>query len=449
MTYPNELLRELVDECRKANTIDPENYNLYNVKRGLRNPDGTGVVAGLTQIGNVHGFVVNEGERQPDKGSLRYRGINVMDLVEGAVNDGRFGFEETAYLLLFGHLPTAQRLAEFRTLLEEFCVLPTGFAEDIIFKCPSPNIMNKLSRAVLSLYSYDEKADDTSMENVLLQSIRLIASFPTIIAYAYRAKRHYYDHKSLVMHNPKPGLSMAENFLYVLRTDHTYTEEEARLLDLCLTLHAEHGGGNNSTFACRVLSSSGTDSYASIGAAIGSLKGPKHGGANIKVCEMFEYIKANVADWSDDAQVADCLRKIVAKQGGDGSGLIYGMGHAIYTLSDPRTQVLKRYAQSLMETNGMMDEFLLHDAVERLAPAILSEAKGRQQTMCANVDMYSGLVYKALRIPEELYTALFAMARVPGWCAHRIEELFTNARIIRPAYKDLLLATQYVPLDRR
>ena len=442
-------LLSLCEEFRKNNRIDPQKFEQYGVKRGLRNADGSGVMAGLTQICNVHGYVLNEGEKSPVPGRLIYRGIDINDLVAGCVADDRFGFEETAWLLLFGELPSRDQLKGFSGLLSSCRELPDYFAEDMIIKAPSPNIMNKLARSVLALYSYDDNPEDLSMENVLRQSIELIAMMPTIMVYAYQVKRRHYDHESMYFHPMVAGLSTSQTILHSLRADSAYTDKEAKLLDLCLMLHAEHGGGNNSTFAARVLSSSGTDTYSAIAAAIGSLKGPKHGGANIKVARMMECIKTGVKNWEDDEEVAAFLKRIIRKEEGDGSGLIYGMGHAVYTLSDPRAILLKKYAYDLAEEKGFGHEFRLVEAVERLTPQVFLEEKGNDKAMCANVDMYSGLVYRALGIPEDLFTPLFAVARMAGWCAHRIEELTTGGRIIRPAYKAIARQKPYTPLSER
>ena len=443
-------MESLCGEYQAHNHIDPAFYERYNVKRGLRNADGTGVMAGVTQIGNVMGYYLQDGERVPAPGKLVYRGIDVEELINGFVSEGRFGYEETAYLLLFGALPTRQQLASFQQLLAEHRALPPMFTEDMILKAPSPDVMNKLARAVLALYSYDDDPDNMSLSNQLSQAIQLVARVPVIVAHAFAAKRHYYDNESLYLHRPQEGLGVAENFLYSVRHDNQFTAEEARLLDLCLVLHAEHGGGNNSAFTCRVLSSSGTDIYSAIAAAIGSLKGPRHGGANKKVMEMFGYIEQGVGDWKDDDEVRAYLGKLLKKEAGDRSGLIYGMGHAIYTLSDPRAVILKRFAKNLAQTKGMLDEFELFEAVERLTPEVLRTVKGEQKVVCANVDLFSGLVYKMMGIPMELYTPLFAVARVVGWCAHRIEEVYQPGnRIIRPAYKAVAPMRPFVPLDQR
>ena len=444
-----DFIKSLCGEFEKHNRIDPAYYEKWDVKRGLRNADGTGVLAGITQIGNVLGYYVQDGERFPMEGRLIYRGIDLGDLVDGFMSENRFGFEETAYLLLFGALPTREQLKLFQRALSVHQPLPPMFTEDMILRAPSADVMNKLARSVLSLYSYDDAPEDRSLESELGKAIALIARLPTIAAHAYAAKRHYYDDESLYLHRPQEGLGVAENFLYSVRHDNQFTQEEARLLDLCLVLHAEHGGGNNSAFACRVLSSSGTDIYSAIAAAIGSLKGPRHGGANKKVMEMFGYIEDGVKDWRDEDEIRSYLGRILRREAGDGSGLIYGMGHAIYTLSDPRAVLLKKFAKSLAAKKGMLDEFELYEAVERLTPEVLS-ASGQRKVVCANVDLYSGLVYKMMGIPQELYTPLFSVARVVGWCAHRIEEVYNPGnKIIRPAYKAVAPARPFIPLDQR
>ena len=443
-------IESLCGEYRKHNHLDPAYYEKWDVKRGLRNADGTGVMAGLTQIGNVLGYYVQDGERHPMEGQLIYRGINVEDLIEGFMSEGRFGFEETAYLLLFGALPTREQLTRFQHLMAACHTLPDMFTEDMILKAPSRDVMNKLARSVLALYSYDDNPDDNSLANQLRQAVSLIARVPVIVAHAFATKRHYFDNESLYLHRPQPELSVAENFLYSVRHDNKYTEQEARLLDLCLVLHMEHGGGNNSAFACRVLSSSGTDIYSAIAAAVGSLKGPRHGGANKKVMEMFGYIEQGVSDWSDDDEIRAYLTKLLRREAGDRSGLIYGMGHAIYTISDPRAVLLKRFAKKLAETKGMMDEFRLLESVERLTPELMLSIRGQNKVMCANVDLYSGFVYRMMDIPTELFTPLFAVARMVGWCAHRIEEVYyPGNKIIRPAYKAVAPMRTFVPLDQR
>ena len=443
-------IESLCGEYRKHNHLDPAYYEKWDVKRGLRNADGTGVMAGLTQIGNVLGYYVQDGERHPMEGQLIYRGINVEDLIDGFMSEGRFGYEETAYLLLFGALPTREQLSRFQQLMAACHTLPDMFTEDMILKAPSRDVMNKLARSVLALYSYDDNPDDNSLANQLRQAVILISRVPVIVAHAFATKRHYFDNESLYLHRPQPGLSLAENFLYSVRHDNKYTEQEARLLDLCLVLHMEHGGGNNSAFACRVLSSSGTDIYSAIAAAVGSLKGPRHGGANKKVMEMFQYIEQGVGDWKDDDEIRAYLTKILRREAGDRSGLIYGMGHAIYTISDPRAVLLKRFARKLAETKGMLDEFQLLESVERLTPELMLSVRGQNKVMCANVDLYSGFVYRMMDIPTELYTPLFAVARMVGWCAHRIEEVYyPGNKIIRPAYKAVAPMRTFVPLDQR
>ncbi len=442
-----DFLGDLAQSCRDTYTLAPDAFSNANIKRGLRNIDGTGVVAGVTKVGLVHGYVLNEGEKEAIPGKLYYRGYDVDDLVESYRAEGRYGFEECSYILFFGKLPTEKQLAKYNELVSSCAHLPDRFTEDVIMRCPSQNIMNKLQAGVLSLFSYDPNPEDNSLENVIRQSIQLTARIPIIAAHAYAVKKHVFEHDSLFLHMPKQGLSTAQNFLRILGNDRSFNEDEAKLLDLCLVLHAEHGGGNNSTFTCRVLSSSGTDTYSAIGAAIGSLKGPRHGGANIKVENMFSEIKENVRDWKDDEEVANYLRKILRKEAGDGSGLIYGMGHAIYTLSDPRAGLLKKYARKLAVEKGFDDEFDLLEKIENLTPGVFSETKSK--IMCANVDMYSGLVYRMLGIPQELYTPLFAIARTAGWCAHRIEELMTGGKIIRPAYKTKAAYKRYVPISER
>ena len=450
-TISKETIKNLCAEMQEHTRIDTARYQHYDVKRGLRNADGSGVVAGLTRVCNVHGYVMNEGEKAPIDGELTYRGINIRDLVDGYSRrrTPRFGFEETAYLLLFGHLPNREQLSEFNGLLQSCRELPDFFVEEMIIKSPSPSVMNKMQRNVLSFYSYDSNPDDISPENVLRQSIFLMATLPSMMAYAYQVKRRVYDRATMVLHPRMDNLSTAESILYSLRPDGQFTDEEARLLDICLMLHAEHGGGNCSTFTCRVLSSSGTDTYGAISGAIGALKGPRHGGANIKVQEMLNYMKTEIADPTDDEQVKDYLRRLLKGEAGDRSGLIYGMGHAVYTKSDPRAVLLKKYARDLADKKGFGDEFDLLEKVERLAPELVVEKTGRDTGICANVDLYSGLVYQSLGISPDLFTPLFAVARTAGWCAHRLEELTTSNRIIRPAYKSVVPATAYVDLDDR
>ena len=424
-------------------------YSDYNVKRGLRNADGTGVLAGLTAIGEVHGYLLDEGNRLPIEGSLRYRGISVKDIVDNCIKEDRFGFEEVAFLLTFGFLPTKDQLDHFTKFLSSNRSLPSNFAEDMILKAPSKNIMNKLERSVLALYSYDENPDDISVPNLLRQSLELISRFPAMIAYAYATKLHYFDNTSLVLHNSNPELSTAENFFYLTRANHRFKPIEAKILDLALMLHAEHGGGNNSAFAIRVLSSSNTDTYSAIAAGVGALKGPKHGGANASMMKQMEELKANIEHWDDEEEVKEYLCKILRKEAGDGAGLIYGVGHAIYSLSDPRAEILGACAKELAQENDNMKEYSLYETVAKMASEAFLEVKGIKTPMPVNVDFYSGFIYKMLGIPEDLYTPIFAMARIVGWCAHRIEEVMTGGKIIRPAYKSVVERSGYVPIDQR
>lgn len=445
----NELVSTLQKLARSNNWIEPGWFEKLGVKRGLRNSDGTGVLVGLTQIGEVHGYVMNDGVKVPDHGRLYYRGINVEDIVKGCMADDRFGYEEVCFLLLFGKLPAEAELEAFNRILWNNRRLPDGFVEDMILKAPSPNIMNKLARCTLASYSYDENPDDMSLQAVLCRSINLISRFPAFVAYSYQAKCHYYLDESLHIHLPKEGLSTAECFLHMFRPDGSYTKEEAEILDLALILHAEHGGGNNSTFTTRVVTSTGTDTYSAIAAGIGALKGPKHGGANLKVTEMIDDIKVNVPNWHNEAALKDYLVRILKKETFDRAGLIYGMGHAIYTLSDPRAVLLKEKARELAALKGMNHEFALYDTIERISPELFAEIKGNGKALCANVDFYSGLVYKMLGIPSDLYTPLFAIARVPSWCAHSMEEQISGGRIIRPAYQTLKQINEYKPLSER
>ncbi len=447
-TY-NEKISNLIDSADSRYKIESDFYNNFRVKRGLRNSDGTGVLAGLTAIGEVRGYIIDDGEKTPINGKLLYRGIDTKDIISNMRAEGRHGFEEVVFLLLFGFLPDAETLREFKDLLGSLRELPSNFTEDTILKAPSPNIMNKLARCVLSSYTFDDNADDCSLPNMIRQSLELIARMVTMTAYAYQAKRHYYDRESLFIHAPRADYSTAENFFHLTRPDSSFTPLEAEILDVLLVLQAEHGGGNNSAFICRAVSSSGTDTYSAIAAAIGSLKGPKHGGANAKVMSMMENIKQNVSNWADEKEVAEYLRKIVNKEANDNSGLVYGMGHAVYTLSDPRATILRKYAQELAAEKGYMEEFNLYSSVEKLTPKVFAEVKNSNKPICANVDLYSGFVYKMLNIPTELYTPLFAVARIVGWCAHRIEEVIGNGRIIRPAYKSVCPREKYVKLADR
>ncbi|MDR0689666.1 MAG: citrate/2-methylcitrate synthase [Spirochaetaceae bacterium] len=441
--------REFLSTISGNDYIDSSLYSRFNVKRGLRNTDGTGVLVGLTRIGDVHGYIMDEGEKVPVEGKLYYRGIDVEHIIAAAAGEGRFSFEETVYLLMFGVLPSREQLEKFCTLMGETRSLPDNFAEDSIMKAPSRDIMNKLGRSVLTLYSYDADPDNLSPENVLRQCIELIARFPTIAAYSYMAKKHYYDHESLIIHQPASSCQSAETILSLIRPDQQFTRLEAEILDLALTLHAEHGGGNNSTFAVHLVSSAATDTYAAITAGINSLKGFKHGGANIKVMGMMEDIKQGVKQWDNPGEVADYLERILKGEVYDHSGLIYGQGHAVYTKSDPRAVLLRNKAAVLAEKKNLTDEFNLYRLIEALSPEIFKKIKGSEKHICANVDFYSGFVYKLLGIPAELYTPLFAVSRVAGWCAHRLEEIISGNRIIRPAYKCVQPRLAYIPLEKR
>ena len=454
MTVTKENIKDFTEKyaqiCRKNDTIEKELFTEYGVKRGLRDLNGKGVLTGITNISRVESSKIVDGKSVPCEGRLYFRGYKIQDLVNGFMSENRFGFEEVAYLLLFGHLPDKKTLDDFSRLIGNLRVLPEGFAEDMILKAPSKNIMNKIARSVLASYSYDSNPDDISTGNILRQSIELIARLPVMAAYGYQAKSHYHDGKSLYLHTPQPRLSTAENLLYMIRPDNKYTREEAEMLDVLLMIHAEHGGGNNSAFTTRVVSSSDTDTYSAIAAAIGSLKGPKHGGANAKVMGMMEEIKANVKHWEDDEEVKAFLAKILRKEAFDGSGLIYGMGHAIYTYSDPRCILLKEKAGQLVSNHPEFEkEFKLYCSVERLTPGVFAEVKNNHKVMCANVDMYSGFVYKMLGIPTEMYTPLFAISRIVGWCAHRLEEVIGCGRIIRPAYKSMVHSKEYTKIDNR
>jgi len=447
--FERQYLDNLTTISVESGTIPANLYQKYSVKRGLRNSNGTGVVVGLTHIGDVHGYILDENEKVPVEGRLRYRGIDIEEIVRGFQAEKRHGFHEVAYLLLFGHLPKKDQLKHFNDMLDTCRDLPDGFTENMILKAPSPDIMNKLARSVLAVYSYDSSPDSISIKNVLRQCIELIARFPTMVAYAFQAKRHYYDNKSLFLHKPQPGLSTSENFLHMIRPDSSYTPLEAEILDLSLVVHAEHGGGNNSAFALHVVTSSDTDTYSAIAAAVGSLKGPKHGGANVKVADMFEDIKAHVKDWNDEEEISAYLEKIIHKEAFDRSGLIYGLGHAVYTLSDPRAVILKEKAEELACEKSRLDEFRLYQTVEKLGPRAFNRVRQLSKPMSANVDFYSGFVYSMLNIPRELYTPIFAISRIAGWSAHRIEEIVSGGKIIRPAYKSVSENANYMPLDKR
>lgn len=444
----NRTIEELVNYCKDSGRIDQNLYVTYDVKRGLRDSNGRGVLTGLTEISDVVAYDVVDGECVPSDGHLYFQGYDVEELEKG-FHGSKFGFEETIYLLLFGELPDKHQFDEFVELLETFRELPRKFTRDVILKAPSKNMMNVLQRCVLTLYSYDDNPDDISIENVLQQSLGLIAQFPLIAAYGYQGYKHYFHDKSLVIHNPKKGLSTAENFLRLIRADKKYTDLEAQVLDICLVIHAEHGGGNNSTFTTHVISSTGTDTYSTVAGSLGSLKGPKHGGANLKVQQMFDDLKAHVKDWNDEEALTAYLESLLNKEGFDRSGLIYGMGHAVYTNSDPRARILKRYAEKLAEEKGKQKEFQLYAKVEEIAARLLAERRNSGKTISANVDFYSGFVYNMLGIPIELFTPIFAIARIAGWCAHRIEELVNAGKIIRPAYKYVGTHREYRPMEER
>ena len=444
-----QYLAGLSDKAAQCSYINPELYTKYEVKRGLRDISGKGVLAGLTEIGEVHAYIMDEGELVPAPGQLFYRGIDIEHIVDGFLADGRYGFEETAYLLLFGSLPSRAELEQFHQTLAGLRKLPEEFVSGIVLKSPSSDVMNALARAVLALYSFDGNADDISVPNVLRQSLKLIACFPLLSVYAYQASVHAHQGGSLVIHGPREDLGTAENILHMLRLDSSYTSLEAELLDMALVLHAEHGGGNNSSFVTHVVTSSGTDTYSAIVAAIGSLKGPRHGGANIKVVQMFEDMKQAVGDWKDDGQIEDYLMKLLDRQAFDRMGLIYGMGHAVYSLSDPRAEIFKKYVRQLAQEKGLMDEFGLYESVERLAPQVIGRVRKIYKGVSANVDFYSGFVYRMLGIPQELFTPIFAISRIVGWSAHRIEEIVNAGKIIRPAYKSVSSRRGYVPLGER
>lgn len=431
-------VEQLTEICKEHSSLDLSLYAKYDVKRGLRDVNGKGVLAGLTQISNVKATKIEDGIEVPCAGSLYYRGYNIKDLTKGFLMDGRFGFEEVAYLLLFGVLPNEEQLKEFSTILCNQRTLPTNFVRDVVMKAPSKDIMNALARSVLTLYSYDDNPDDISLPNVMRQCLNLISVFPLLSVYGYQAYNHYVKGKSLYIHLPQKGLSTAENILRILRPDKKYTELEAKILDIALILHMEHGGGNNSTFTTHVVSSSGTDTYSAIAAALGSLKGPKHGGANIKVVSMFKDMKKEVKDWTDEDEVRAYLKKLLHKEAFDRRGLIYGMGHAIYSVSDPRAEVLKGFVESLAKEKGRMKDYNLYSMVEKMAPEVIAEERRIYKGVSANVDFYSGFVYSMLDLPVELFTPIFAIARVAGWSAHRIEELANNGKIIRPDRKSVV-----------
>jgi len=446
----NPEIVHLSDKCKENMRIDPELYRKYEVKRGLRDISGQGVLTGLTEISEIRSYTMVDRDMIPMEGKLYYQGIDIEDLVDGFIKEDRFGYEETAYLLLFGTLPNNKELKDFKNLLIKYREdLPTSFVRDIIMKAPSKDMMNTLARSVLTLYSYDDLADDTSVENVLRQCLQLIALFPLLSVYGYQAYSHYHDGNSLFIHSPINEMSTAENILHILRPDSKFTKLEARILDMALVLHAEHGGGNNSTFTTHVVSSSGTDTYSTIAASLGSLKGPRHGGANIKVMRMFEDMKENVKDWENEDEVAQYLVDVLNKKAFDQKGLIYGMGHAVYSISDPRACIFKTYVKSLSEEKGMEKEFALYSIVENLAPKVIASERKIYKGVSANVDFYSGFVYSMLGLPYELYTPIFAISRIAGWSAHRLEEIINDGKIIRPAYKAVAPHVDYVELDKR
>lgn len=444
-------ITSLCEGLREYSALDPALYQKFQVNRGLRRADGTGVVAGITKICNVHGYMLNEGEVEAIPGELIYRGYQITDLVHAVEQENRFGYEETAYLLLFGKLPNAEQLAGFQKLISELRELPDGFVIDMIAKAPSNNIMNKMARSVLALYSYDDDCEVQSLENEVRIAVSMIAHLPVIMSAAYQVKRQHFDGKSLVMHPLRPEETNAQTILSLLRLDRQYTPEEAHLLDICMMLHAEHGGGNNSAFTCRVLTSSGTDPYSAYAGAIGSLKGFRHGGANLKAMEQLETFKRTVKNPENEGEVADLIRKVLRREAGDGAGLVYGMGHAVYTISDPRAVLLKEKGFALAKGREIEADFRLLETVERLTPELVAEKSERaaQKNICANVDLYSGLVYRMLGIPVELLTPMFAVSRIAGWAAHRIEEVLTGGRIIRPAYKSVTKAVPYIPMAER
>ena len=448
-TIPQTFIDNVCAELQNSTAFEIRPSDNVDIKRGLRNADGTGVMAGCTKIGSVQGYAIIDGEKTPMEGRLIYRGYDIMQLISGFTREKRFGFEETAYLLMFGRLPTQAEYDAFRELLSETMALPQGFTEDMIIKAPSKNVMNKLARSVLALYSYDDNPDDVSISNVLRQCIGLIGCFPALIAYGYQAKQSFFEKASMHMHYPIPELSTSENILRMLRPTGEYLDIEAKTLDLVLILHAEHGGGNNSTFTTHLVSSSGTDTYSAIAAAVGSLKGPKHGGANIAVINMIRDLKANVKDWRDPKQVDEYLLKVLRKEANDRSGLIYGLGHAVYTLSDPRAELLKGMAEQLARAKGAMDNFQLYSYIESRGPELYAEVTGVEKPMCANVDLYSGFVYNTLNIPIDLATPLFATARLSGWSAHRMEELIAGKKLMRPAYINVQQRREYIPIDER
>ncbi len=443
-----EILR-LAQTAKDIGYIDPALYEKYHVKRGLRDINGQGVLTGLTEIAEVHSYSIVDAEYVPCEGKLFYRGIDMEEMVGSYEASNIFGFEETTFLLLFGYLPSQSELEGFKKLLNEYRILPTGFVRDVILKAPSRDVMNSLARSVLTLYSYDANADDISVENVLRQSLQLISTFPMLALYSYQAFKHYHDFGDLLIRTPNPEYTTAQNILNLLRPDGKFTDIEAKALDLCLIIHADHGGGNNSAFTTHVVTSTGTDTYSAIAAALGSLKGPRHGGANIKVVKMMDELKERLEDWENEEEIIKYLNDVLDKKAFDKSGLIYGVGHAVYSLSDPRAKVLKGFVERLAEENGMTKEFELYSRVERLAPQVVMSRRKVFKGVCANVDFYSGFVYRMLGLPQELFTPIFAVARISGWCAHRMEEIINAGKIIRPAYKNVAKHRKYSPMEDR
>ncbi len=445
-----EWLQKMAAVCEQNSTIDSSLYTKYEVKRGLRDLSGQGVLTGLTEISEIRSYTIVDRDLIPCEGKLYYQGVDVEEIVDGFLHEKRFGFEEVVYLLLFGSLPTETQLEELKALLSQYrASLPPAFVRDIIMKAPSVDLMNTLARSVLTLYSYDKKADDTSLDNVLRQCLQLIALFPMFSVYGYQASSYFHDGAGFFIHPPKPEYSTAENILHMLRPDSVFTPLEAKILDIALVLHAEHGGGNNSTFTNHVVTSSGTDTYSAVSASLGSLKGPRHGGANVKVSLMFEDMKKHIKDWTNEDEVRQYLVDLVEKKAFDHSGLIYGMGHAVYSISDPRANTFKKFVQSLSKEKGRMEEFDLYTMVERIAPEVIAKERQIYKGVSANIDFYSGFVYNMLELPNELYTPLFAMGRIAGWSAHRLEELINAGKIIRPAYKAVSKHKPYVPMDER
>ena len=439
----------LAQKAIDCSIINPELYSKYDVKRGLRDISGVGVLAGLTEIGEIRAYIIDENEMVPCPGKLYYRGYDIEEIVQDSWDNDKFCFEEICYLLLFGELPNEKELKSFISNLSQYRRLPTDFTRDMIMKSPGKDMMNMMSRSVLSLYSFDDNPDDNSIENVLRQSLQLIACFPLLAVYGYQAYNHLYNKKSLFIHSPIPELSTAENILHLLRPDSKYTRLEAMLLDLALVLHAEHGGGNNSSFTTHVVTSTGTDTYSVIAAALGSLKGHRHGGANLKVVQMFEEIKREIKDWSDDEEIEAYLQKLLDKEAFDRTGLIYGMGHAVYSISDPRAEIFKQHVGDLAHQKGLDEEFTLYSKIETLAPKVISKNRKMYKGVSANIDFYSGFVYRMLDIPLELFTPIFAISRISGWSAHRIEEIVNNGKIVRPAYKSVAPRRNYIPFKDR